>query len=416
MSFKPHFKRFLEADPERLHFAAHSHHLWPDVSFDAHVEAWMDAARLADNKWDRVFGEMIPRASKHVATRLGLTGELAGGSSIAWAPNTHSLVLRILSCLPADRPLRILTTDAEFHSFARQIARLEEDGLVEVTRVAAEPLATFVDRFAASARAGASGPSSASSASGTAVSAAAASSAGAWDLVYLSHTFFNSGYVVPDLAACIAPVAKDAYVVVDGYHAFGAVPVDISALQDRIFYVAGGYKYAMAGEGACFMHVPAGYGERPRDTGWYAAFGALAHGNEPGKTAYAPGGARFLGATFDPSAIYRVVAVFDWLDREQLTPARLHAHVVHLQELFIEQLGRETLPLRELQLVVPLSEPSRGQFLTFRTAAAADMHQRLLAANVLTDVRGDRLRFGFAVYHDDSDIGRGIGRLCRALG
>src|SRR3546814_4193410 len=43
----------------------------------------------------------------------------------------------------------------------------------------------------------------------------------------------------------------------------------------RAFYLAGGYKYAMAGEGACFLHAPAGWGLRPRDTGWYAAFGAL---------------------------------------------------------------------------------------------------------------------------------------------
>ena len=37
-------------------------------------------------------------------------------------------------------------------------------------------------------------------------------------------------------------------------------------------YLAGGYKYAMAGEGACFMHCPPGFGARPRNTGWYASF------------------------------------------------------------------------------------------------------------------------------------------------
>ena len=35
MNLKPHFSRFREANPERLHFAAHSHHLWPDVTFEA---------------------------------------------------------------------------------------------------------------------------------------------------------------------------------------------------------------------------------------------------------------------------------------------------------------------------------------------------------------------------------------------
>ena len=41
------------------------------------------------------------------------------------------------------------------------------------------------------------------------------------------------------------------------------------------FYLAGGYKYAMAGEGMGLMHCPPGYGERPPLTGWYAEFDDL---------------------------------------------------------------------------------------------------------------------------------------------
>ena len=388
MSYKTHFRRFLEADPERIHFAAHSHHLWPDVTFDAHVQAWLDAARLADRKWELIFSEVIPRAQRHIALRLGLSDP----STISFAPNTHELVMRILSCLPRDRTLRVLTTDSEFHSFARQAARLEEDEALDVTRIPAEPHGSFTERFVE-----------------------AASKPG-WDLVYLSHVFFNSGYAVPDLVSIVEAVPRDTFVVIDGYHAFGAIPIDLSKIEDRVFYVAGGYKYAMSGEGCCFLHAPPGYGKRPRDTGWYAAFGALEDAQAPGAVPYAAGGARFFGATFDASALYRFNAVMDWLDAEQLTPATIHAHVVRLQELFIAELGKETVPLREHQLVVPLSEKSRGQFLTFESRAAADIHARLLAANVVTDVRGDRLRFGFGIYHDESDIGRGIARICNALG
>lgn len=384
---KAHFKRALSADPERIHFAAHSHHLWPDVSFDAHLQAWNDAARLADRKWEHVFGSVIPAAAGHVAKAL----QLRNGDSIAFAPNTHDLVLRILSCLPHDRPLRVLTTDGEFHSFARQAARLEEDGSMEVTRVPVAPHSTFVARFAEAVRAG-SPPH---------------------DLVYLSHVFFNSGYAVPDLAACVAGAAAETFVVVDGYHAFGAIPVDIGALQDRVFYLAGGYKYAMSGEGCCFLHAPAAYGARPRDTGWFAAFGALEAKNAPGKVPYAEGGGRFLGATFDPSALYRFNAVMQWLEAEQLTPARIHAHVVELEERFVA--GLAGVPLSASELVVPLSEASRGQFLTFETPRAAEIYAKLLAANVITDVRGDRLRFGFALYHDASDIDRGLARIKAAL-
>jgi len=34
---------------------------------------------------------------------------------------------------------------------------------------------------------------------------------------------------------------------------------------------------------------------------------------------------------------------------------------------------------------------------------------------VMTDVRGDRLRFGFAIYHDASDVIEGVRRIAEAL-
>ena len=82
-----------------------------------------------------------------------------------------------------------------------------------------------------------------------------------------------------DLAAIVNAVRDaDTFVVVDGYHAFMAIPTDLAPIAARAFYVAGGYKYAMAGEGTCFLHCPPGYGARPRDTGWYAGFSALESG------------------------------------------------------------------------------------------------------------------------------------------
>jgi selenocysteine lyase/cysteine desulfurase len=216
-SYAPHFGRFLGAVPGRLHVAAHSHHPWPDVTFEAQQQAWLDAARLMDDKWDEIFCSLLPEAAAHITGRLGLSDPEA----IAFAPSTHALVMRLLSCLTP--PIRILTTDAEFHSFARQAARLEEDGLAAVERVAAEPFATFPERFAAAA------------------------ARGGHDLVYLSHVFFNSGYVVPDLGALVAAVPDpEPLVVIDGYHGFMALPTDLSGIETRAFYMAGGYKYAMA--------------------------------------------------------------------------------------------------------------------------------------------------------------------------
>ena len=377
--YAPHFSRFLGAVPGRLHVCAHSHHPWPDVTFEAQQQAWLDAARLMDDKWDEVFGALLPEAAGHIAGRLGLSDPEA----IAFAPSTHALVMRLLSCLSP--PVRILTTDAEFHSFARQAARLEEDGLAAMERVAAEPFATFPARFAAAA------------------------ARGGHDLVYLSHVFFNSGYVVPDLAALVAAVPEpDALVVIDGYHGFMAVPTDLGAVEQRAFYLAGGYKYAMAGEGACFAHCPPGYAERPRDTGWFAGFAQLS-GGSAGKVAYAPGGGRFLGATFDPTGLYRLNAVQRWLDGLGVTVAGIHAHVGALQARFLT-----AGPHPEL---VPGPEAGdRGHFLTFRPADAAAVQAALDGTGVVADHRHDRLRIGFGLYHGDDDIDELVRRLATVPG
>src|SRR2546430_14491694 len=113
-----------------------------------------------------------------------------------------------------------------------------------------------------------------------------------------------------------------------------AVPSDLAAVEDRAFYLAGGYKYAMAGEGACFAHCPPGYAERPVDTGWFAGFAGLS-GAAAGKVAYAPGGGRLLGGTFDPTGIYRFNAVQRWLDGPGVTRADIPAHLQSLQQRFL---------------------------------------------------------------------------------
>jgi hypothetical protein len=129
----------------------------------------------------------------------------------------------------------------------------------------------------------------------------------------VSQVFFNSGATcgpLEDLAAAVRDPGT--LVAIDGYHGFMALPTDLSRIADRAFYIAGGYKYAMAGEGACFMHCPPGYAPRPRDTGWYAAFGALS-ARQTG-VRYSEDGMRFAGATFDPSGFYRQRAVFAWME------------------------------------------------------------------------------------------------------
>ncbi|MGH9118444.1 MAG: aminotransferase class V-fold PLP-dependent enzyme, partial [Acidimicrobiales bacterium] len=184
-------------------------------------------------------------------------------------------------------------------------------------------------------------------------------------------------------------------------------PTDLGAAADRVFYLAGGYKYAMSGEGVCFAHCPRGYGTRPVDTGWFAGFGELEAtvANQP--VGYATDGSRFLGATFDPTPLFRFNAVMGWLEDLGVTVGDIHLHVQALQDQFLDGVDERFSGT----LIPDRSWAERGHFLTFRFPEAVDVHRRLLDANVITDVRGDRLRIGFGLYHDPYDVERLLARL-----
>ena len=406
MSFKPLFSRSLGADPTRLHFAAHSHHLWPDVSREGQMQAWDDAARLADRKWDRVMDEVWPEAQAHVARELG-----AGQSkAIVFSSNTHDFLIRLITAAPhGSGQLRVLTSDGEFHSARRQLARWEEEGWVAVDRIAAEPFDSFSERFLAAAQ------------------------KGEHDLILVSQVLFGSGRIfdrVEELAALARP--EGPWVIIDGYHAFMAISLPLaggdeprsgegvgalgsnshSGLTPRAppasgrgsaaFYLAGGYKYAMAGEGCAFMHAPPGFGPRPPVTGWFAEFEDLSL--PPGSVGYAKDASRFLGATFDPSALYRFNAVQRMLQENELTTSRISEYVADLQRIFLEETG--TTQLASAELLNPLDGNAHARFLAFRNPKAQHWYDALKAENCITDVRGDVLRIGFAIYHDEEDIER----------
>jgi selenocysteine lyase/cysteine desulfurase len=380
-----HFGRFRAAAPERINLAAHSHHDWPDVTFAAQAAAWTDAAAHAGDKWDKVFGELIPAVQAGIARHLNLPDP----ATIAFAANTHEFLRRLLSCLPTARTPRILTTSAEFHTARRQLARLAEDGLIILQEVPAEPLDGLHDRLEM------------------------AIAAGGHDLIYLSQVLFTSGATTGDLAALAdAAPSRDTLIAIDGYHGYLALPTDLSGLADRAFYLSGGYKYAMAGEGCCFMHCPPGFGPRPRDTGWFAAFGALAA--PPGSTVGYPNDAgRFLGATFDPSGLFRMRAVLDWLAAEALDTDRIHDHALGLMRRFLAGLERLGHPaLDRATLITPLGDPARhGNFLAFRTEAAPALEAALAGLGIASDHRGDVLRFGFGIALSEADIDAALARM-----
>lgn len=390
----PLFSAALQSEPDRLHFAAHSHHLWPDATRIAQERAWHDAAELADEKWSRIFGEVYPATQGHIARVLGVSDP----GQIAFSANTHDLLVRLMSGLKGwdasgggGKPLRVLSTDAEFHSFSRQMRRFRESGRVAWDTVPAEPFETFPERFRAAAQ------------------------AGPYDLVFSSHVFYSSGYVFDEVFEILAGLPEETACVVDGYHGFFAVDTNFGPYAEQLYYMSGGYKYAMSGEGICFLVAPPGRELRPEITGWFAGFDSLAEAQSE-LVGYDGGANRFMGATFEPTSMYRFNAACDALLTAGFDVASVDAHCRALQDRFLDLVAAGEAGDLRIDQLIPGRETGdarrrRGRFLTFRRADAQERQQALITGRIITDARGDRLRFGFGLYHTAENVDRLAERL-----
>lgn len=363
-ALRPHYSAFL-GDKDRVLLTGHSHQAWPDAARAGVVEAFEDAAEHVDDKWSRAT-EAADFVRATVAAELGGLPE-----DIALAQNTHELVARFLSALDWRRR-HLVTTAGEFHSIARQLARLEEEG-IEVTRVPVEPLSTLSARLASAVRADTAA-------------------------VLASTVLFETSAIVPGLReAAEAARAVGAEILLDSYHHFGVVPWQ--PIDRGAFVVGGGYKYAQWGEGCCFMRVPAGCTLRPVNTGWFSDFGSLASAQE-GPIGYGSTGAdRFAGSTYDPTSHYRARAVIRFFAEQEMSVARL-------RELSLRQTGRLLDGLGNHEVITP--REARGGFVTVRQEGASDVVSELRARGVFVDARRDRLRFGPAPYVTNDELDRAL--------
>ncbi len=384
-----HYSRFSVG--ERILLTGHSHQAWPDVAFHAQMHAWQDAAELVDRKWDRA----LAVADEVREGYRGLLGDPDG--HIALGQNTHELVTRFLSALPLrDRP-RVVTTDGEFHTIRRQLARLQEEGL-EVVQV------------------GVAGGGSAT-APGTIAQAVVDAVDDRTAAVLMSSVLFGSGLIVDGLDEVAKACERvGACLLVDAYHSINVVPFSVSDMGlERAFVVGGGYKYCQFGEGVCFLRLPADCSLRPVLTGWFSEFGELADGPGHGGVQYGDGPHRFAGSTYDPVGHYRARAVLRFFRSEGLD-------VPSLRDISQTQLARLAKGIEALDADptvlswdrdLPLER--RGGFLALDAPDAAEIVARLRSLGVFADHRGAVLRLGPAPYVTDEQLDEAIGLLGEAI-
>ena len=376
----PFYSRFRVA--ERLFLTGHSHQAWPDVAEEGVLRCLADAAELVDRKWEQAEA----MAARVRAGFRRLLGDPDG--EIALGPNTHDLVVKLISSLDLRRRPRIVTTDAEFHSLRRQLARLAEEG-VEVVRVAAEPVGNLAERLAAEVDERTC-------------------------LVAVSAVLYTSARIVPHLdAVATACETRGAELLVDAYHALGVVPVSIHEQGLGAAWVTGGgYKYLQLGEGNAFLRVPPHAADwRPVITGWFAEFDELFDPHRPEVVAYGPPATRFAGGTYDPTSHYRAAAVLDFFESLSLDPPFLRQVSVHQVGVLRDAFDDLGLPERVITRDRRYGPESVGGFLALRSPAARSFQRALADRGILTDSRADILRFGPAPYLTDAQLEAAIAGL-----
>jgi selenocysteine lyase/cysteine desulfurase len=342
-----------------------------------------------DEKWERA-------AAKAERVREGYRALLDDpGGEIALAASTHELVVRWLSAIDLQRRPRVVTTAGEFHTLRRQLGRLAEEGL-EIHREPVAEVATLAERLAAAID-------------------------GRTAAVMVSAVLFETARIVPHLAGLATRCRElDVPLLVDAYHALGAIPFSLRAQGlESALVTGGGYKYLQLGEGNAFLRLPRGLDLRPRFTGWFAEFATKSGHKRWEEVEYGPGAAAFGGATYDPASHYRAARVFDFFAAQGLTPE-------FLRQVSRRQVGRlverfDALGLPSAILARDRSLPPDGiaAFLALTSPKATELSRALVARGVWTDARGPYLRMGPAPYLSDEQLDRAVatlGEAARALG
>lgn len=357
----------------KLLLTGHSHQAWPNVAKVGHIEAYNDAALLLDKKWERAYvkSEKVKQGYKRILNDK--TG------NIALASNTHDVVLKFLSALPLKLKPKILTTDGEFHTIRRQLARLSEEN-INIDKISvddhysiAERLIEKLDRSYAA--------------------------------VMISAVFFQNSSILQNLSE-IAKRCNELEIplLVDSYHALNAIPftIDDNNLENA-FIVGGGYKYMQLGEGNCFLRFPKDCDMRPVITGWFSEFSTIGD-KKSDKVVYGEGDDLFAGSTFDPVSHYRAAKVFDFFEKNGLSPEFLREVSLYQVDLLRNRFIEAEIDPKIADYHKHIRKEHIAGFFTVITKHAEELNTKLFEKDIYTDFRGDNLRFGPAPYLSDSQL------------
>jgi len=226
----------------------------------------------------------------------------------------------------------------------------------------------------------------------------------------LPHCYWADGGALDLVRIAAACRSRGTALVLDLTQSWGAMPIDIAAI-DPDFAVAAGYKWLLSPYGSGLMYVaPRHHAGRPIEENWAGRAGAEKFAElVPYKDAYQPGARRFdVGEKSNFTAIAQMVAALEQLNEWQVP--RIAERLQRLTRALVERASEAGLTPG----AAPMQAPHIVGF-ELTQDAPGDLVERLAADDVHVSRRGDRLRLSPHLHVEQADLDRFAAALTRHM-
>ena len=216
-------------------------------------------------------------------------------------------------------------------------------------------------------------------------------------LVPISHVLFRSAYILDVKAIIEKAHSVGAKVILDGYHAAGIIPVDVTAL-DVDFYLGGVLKWMCGGPGGVFLYARPDYLKtiRPKLTGWMAHKRSFAF--EVDEIDYREDAFRFLNGTPAIPSLYANEPGIDVIAA---------VGVENIRQKSIRQTGLliELADAAGYAVMSPRKQAERAGTVSLNCENSYEVSRELIARNIVVDYRPQAgIRIAPHFYTSDDEV------------
>ncbi len=219
--------------------------------------------------------------------------------------------------------------------------------------------------------------------------------------VATSHVYFKSAYIQDVYQITQHARKMGALTLIDGYHAPGTIPVDVTGLG-MDFYIGGCLKWLCGGPGNAFLYMRPELKRtlEPQLTGW------LAHKNPfvfSQQMEYSDGSYKLMSGTPPISCLYAALAGLNII--QKIGIGHIRRKSIAQTKLLIEKASE-----RGFKIFTPVEDENRGGAVSIGLPHAHQVKQALIKRNVKIDFRKgkkeepDVIRVGPHFYTKDSEI------------